>query len=206
MNADGTSPRRVTEMIGAGAPVWMPDGKSILISHGDSLVRLDVPSGRTTTVPWADARTLFVVDASGQWVAFQTHQGDSLTIAAVPITGGTPRVILPVVLRGLPPVVLAVGALALLPAESQEPLPGSRPGAGLEERDARESDGFFRPSISTSRTRRSRPTARSSSTRAAGGRVTSSFCEWRSRRGTSDARPSPALAPGSRWRFAAVEA
>jgi serine/threonine protein kinase len=96
MNADGTSPRRVTEMTGAGAPVWMPDGKSILISHGDSLVRLDVPSGRTTTVPWADARTLFVVDASGQWVAFQTHQGDSLTIAAVPITGGTPRVILPV--------------------------------------------------------------------------------------------------------------
>ncbi|HTO74689.1 MAG TPA: protein kinase [Thermoanaerobaculia bacterium] len=91
MNADGTSPRRVTEMVGAGAPAWMPDGKSILISHGDSLLRLDMPSGRTTTVPWADARTLFVIDASGQWVAFQTHQGNSLTVAAVPIAGGTPR-------------------------------------------------------------------------------------------------------------------
>jgi serine/threonine protein kinase len=103
MNADGTSPRRVTEMVGAGAPVWMPDGKSILISHGDSLMRLEVSSGHTTTVPWADARTLFVVDASGQWVAFQTHQGDSLTIAAVPMTGGTPRVVLPVLYEAFHP-------------------------------------------------------------------------------------------------------
>jgi Tol biopolymer transport system component len=81
----------------------MPDGKSILISHGDSLMRLEVSSGHTTTVPWADARTLFVVDASGQWVAFQTHQGDSLTIAAVPMTGGTPRVVLPVLYEAFHP-------------------------------------------------------------------------------------------------------
>jgi serine/threonine protein kinase/Tol biopolymer transport system component len=95
MKADGTSPRRVAEMIGAGAPVWMPDGKSILIPHGDTLLRLDLLSGRTTPVPVADARTLFVVDASGQWVAFQIFQGGSMTLAAVPIAGGAPRVVLP---------------------------------------------------------------------------------------------------------------
>jgi Tol biopolymer transport system component len=82
-------------MTGAGAPVWMPDGKSLLLPHGDSLVRLDLKSGKTTSVPWADARTLFVVDPSGRWVAYQTHQGDGLTVAAVPIDGGTPRDVIP---------------------------------------------------------------------------------------------------------------
>src|SRR4030095_3508566 len=47
MNADGTSPRRAAEMTGA-APVWMPDGKQMVISRGDDVFRLDVASGRAT--------------------------------------------------------------------------------------------------------------------------------------------------------------
>ena len=124
--------------------------------------------------------------------------GDALTIAAVPITGGTPRVVLAGVLRGVPPLLLAIGPLALLPAESQESLPGARPGAGLEERDSREGDGLLRRRSLHRGPEDLAATARSSSTRAGGGRVTSSFCAWRSRRGTGDARPSLALASGSR--------
>ncbi|HEY6931682.1 MAG TPA: protein kinase, partial [Thermoanaerobaculia bacterium] len=92
MNADGTSPRRVAEMKGVGAPVWMPDGKRLLIPNGDSLLQLDLSSGRTTPVPGAEARTLFIVDRSGQWVVFQVNQGGGkMTLATVPIGGGTPR-------------------------------------------------------------------------------------------------------------------
>ena len=93
MNADGTSPRRVAEIQGAGAPVWMPNGAKMLIPHGDSLLELDLASGRTAPVPGADARTLFVVDRSGQWIVFQTSQGGPMTLSALPIAGGTPRVV-----------------------------------------------------------------------------------------------------------------
>jgi serine/threonine protein kinase/Tol biopolymer transport system component len=93
MNADGTNPHRVSEMTGAGAPVWMPDGEKILIPHGDSLLLLDLASGRTMPVAGADARTLFVVDRSGQWVVFQTSQAGAIALSAVPIAGGTPRAV-----------------------------------------------------------------------------------------------------------------
>ena len=50
MNADGTNPRRVTEMTGgAGTPIWMPGGKDILVPRGDVVLRLDPASGRTTS-------------------------------------------------------------------------------------------------------------------------------------------------------------
>jgi len=93
MNADGSSPRRVAEMTGAGAPVWMPDGERMLIPRGDSLLQLDLASGRTVPLPGADARTLFIVDREGRWVVFQTSQGGPMTLSAVPIAGGTPRAV-----------------------------------------------------------------------------------------------------------------
>jgi Tol biopolymer transport system component len=46
-------------------------------------------------VPGAVGRTLFVVDGSGQWVAFQMSRGVSMTFGVVPISGGTPRVVIP---------------------------------------------------------------------------------------------------------------
>jgi serine/threonine protein kinase len=93
MRADGASPRHVAEMAGpAAAPVWMPDGKRMLISAGDQLTLLDLASGRSAPVPGAVGRTLFVVDGSGQWVAFEiSRRGGALTFGAVPISGGTPR-------------------------------------------------------------------------------------------------------------------
>ena len=93
MGADGANPRRVAQMKGAGAPVWMPDGKRILIPNGDSLHQLDVESGRAIPIPGADARTLFVVDRTGRWVVFQTSQGGPMRLSAVPVEGGTPRVV-----------------------------------------------------------------------------------------------------------------
>jgi Tol biopolymer transport system component len=103
MNADGSSPRRLARMTGADEPVWMPDGKSILLGQDDVLMRLDLTSGRTTPVRGADPRTIFVVDPSGKWIATQVPHGDSLTIAVVPITGGTPRVVIPQSYDGLHP-------------------------------------------------------------------------------------------------------
>jgi Tol biopolymer transport system component len=90
MNADGTSPRRAAEMTGA-APVWMPDGKQMVISRGDDVFRLDVASGRATPVPGASGRTLFLVDPSGRWIVFQTSKGGPMTLAKVPVSGGSPQ-------------------------------------------------------------------------------------------------------------------
>src|SRR5262249_37618462 len=75
-------------------PVWMPDGKKVLVPRGDGVNLLDLASGRSVLVPGTDARTLFVVDASGKWVAFQTSRGGPMTVAVVPISGGTPRVVI----------------------------------------------------------------------------------------------------------------
>jgi Tol biopolymer transport system component len=93
MNADGTNVRRVAEMEGAGFSVWVPDGKKILVPRGDLLVQLDLESGKTVPVPGVDARNLFILDRSGQWIVFQTAQSGGLCLSAVPVTGGTPRVV-----------------------------------------------------------------------------------------------------------------
>jgi tricorn protease len=93
MGADGASPRRVAEMSGAEFGVWMPDGKKILVPHGDVLLQLDLESGKTAPVPGVDARNLFILDRSGQWIVFQTAQSGGLCLSATPITGGAPRVV-----------------------------------------------------------------------------------------------------------------
>ncbi len=91
MTADGTNPRRVTEF--SGEMAWLPDGKA-LIQRGDSLMRLDLATG-TTTAPIAGAKvqTLLSVDRQGQWLAYQSSERGRLGLAAIPVAGGTPRVV-----------------------------------------------------------------------------------------------------------------
>ncbi len=91
MNSDGTNPRRVTES--SGAATWMPDGKRLLIPRGDDVFQFDLASGKTIPVPGANGRTLVFCDPSGRWVVSQVAQGESLALSAVPITGGTPQVV-----------------------------------------------------------------------------------------------------------------
>jgi Tol biopolymer transport system component len=93
MNGDGTNPRRVTEM--TGPATWTPDGKSVLIPRGDSVFRFDLASGQTIEVPGVNGRIQAVVDPSGQWVVSQLTEGGAFALAAVPISGGTPRVVVP---------------------------------------------------------------------------------------------------------------
>jgi Tol biopolymer transport system component len=95
MNVDGTSPRRITEVSGPAS--WLPDGKRILISRGDAVFQFDLPSGRTIPVVGALGRTLTLIDPSGQWVVSQVSQGGTFALTAVPLGGGTPRIVVPAV-------------------------------------------------------------------------------------------------------------
>jgi hypothetical protein len=93
VSPDGTNPKRLTDLSVLGMVAWMPDARSMLVPRGDAVVRLDVESGRTEPIAGLDGRTLFIVDASGKWVVFQTSERGNMRIAAVPIGGGTPRVV-----------------------------------------------------------------------------------------------------------------
>ena len=93
MNADGSSPRPVTDVDGLGQAAWLPDARSLLISRGAAVLRVDLASGKTSPVPGVDGHTLFIVDNQGKWVAFQTSEGGPMKLSAVPITGGTPQVV-----------------------------------------------------------------------------------------------------------------
>ena len=104
MNADGTNPHRVVDLNGGGnAPVWMPDGKSLLISRGKDVVRLDLASGRLVPIPGSNGSTLFIVDPSGQWVASQASRDFMMALEVVPISGGTPRKVVDVKYGGYHP-------------------------------------------------------------------------------------------------------
>jgi len=94
VNPDGTNPQRQTDISMLGQAAWMPDGRSILIPRGDSVERLDLASRRTDPIPGLDGRTLFIVDGSGRWVVFQTSDRGIMKIAAIPISGGTSRVVI----------------------------------------------------------------------------------------------------------------
>ena len=91
MNADGTNPRRVTEF--SGDTAWLPGKEEILIQRDGGLTKLDLASGATTPVAGANARTLFVVDTTGKWLAYQVIERGTIEIAAMPVAGGTPRLI-----------------------------------------------------------------------------------------------------------------
>jgi Tol biopolymer transport system component len=91
MQADGTSPRRLAPS--ADAPAWSPNAGEIFIERGAGLARLDLASGVSTPIAGAAARTLFAVDGSGKWIAYQTSDRGRVEIAAVPVAGGTPRLV-----------------------------------------------------------------------------------------------------------------
>ena len=93
MSADGTNPRRVADDVWFS--VWMPDGKSLLSIRGGGLVRVDVATGSAVPIPGAATRTWFVVDQSGRWVALQSDREGAMTVAAIPVEGGSPRPVLP---------------------------------------------------------------------------------------------------------------
>ena len=88
MNADGTSPRRVTDY--SGEMVWLSDGKA-LIQRGGKLWRIDLSSGATEPFEGPKTRTLMTTDPSGQWLAYQTNETGAFAVSVVPIAGGTPR-------------------------------------------------------------------------------------------------------------------
>jgi eukaryotic-like serine/threonine-protein kinase len=94
MNADGTNPHRVTDM--SGQKAWLPNGNQMIIQRGDSLLRLDLASGAATPIAGAQARTLFAVDVQGKWIAFQTVEHGAVAIAAIPVAGGVPRIVVQV--------------------------------------------------------------------------------------------------------------
>ena len=101
MNADGTSPRRVTDDLGFSA--WLPDGKSLLGIRGGDIVRIDLATGSAVPVPGAATRTWFAVDRAGRWIALQSDQGGEIRIAAIPVEGGKARALLPPDFEGLHP-------------------------------------------------------------------------------------------------------
>jgi Tol biopolymer transport system component len=91
MNADGTSPRHVADETGFSA--WLPDGKSVLAIRDDKILRIDLATGSAAFVQGAATGTWFALDQSGRWIALQTAQGGGMTLAAVPVAGGEPRVV-----------------------------------------------------------------------------------------------------------------
>ncbi|MDQ6892587.1 MAG: protein kinase [Acidobacteriota bacterium] len=101
MKADGTSPRRVTGK--SARMAWLPDSSKILIQDDKGLALVDLASGATTLVRGANSRTLFAVDATGEWIAYQTSERGALTVAAVPTAGGTPREVVTATLEAYHP-------------------------------------------------------------------------------------------------------
>ena len=63
------------------------------MQRGDNLVRLDLASGVTAPIAGAKARTLLSVDRMGQWIVYQSSEGGPMNVAAVPVAGGTPRLV-----------------------------------------------------------------------------------------------------------------
>ncbi len=90
MKADGTHPRRVTDY--SGEMAWLPGGQ-ILLQRGGALLRFDLAAGVAAPVPGSKSRTLLSVDRTGQWVVYQSSESSSMGLAALPVAGGTPRLV-----------------------------------------------------------------------------------------------------------------
>ena len=93
MNADGTSPRRVTEADAFGQTAWLPDSHSLLLSREKALVRYDLASGRASPVPGVDGRAVFIVDRRAEWIAFATTTGGPMKLLALRLAGGASRLV-----------------------------------------------------------------------------------------------------------------
>jgi Tol biopolymer transport system component len=91
MRADGAAPRRIADLEGPFS--WMPGGRTLVALKGDGLALVDVASGTARTIAGTKTGTLFTVDGAGKWIAFQTTEKGTVDIAAVPVTGGSPRIV-----------------------------------------------------------------------------------------------------------------
>ncbi|MGE5198888.1 MAG: hypothetical protein ACM3H9_04555, partial [Rhodospirillaceae bacterium] len=91
MSADGGNPRQVGET--DGNLVWLPDSQALIMNDGDSLALYDLRTRTKRRIEGANTRTLSAVDEQQRWVVFQTGDRGTIDLAAVPIGGGTPRVV-----------------------------------------------------------------------------------------------------------------
>ncbi|HVN76418.1 MAG TPA: protein kinase [Thermoanaerobaculaceae bacterium] len=90
MAPDGAGPRRVAE--GVGEISWT-DGRRILAQQGgiEDLVLLDLATGSRRPLAGVKARSLFTVDPSGEWLAFQVSEQGHASIAAARLAGDPQR-------------------------------------------------------------------------------------------------------------------
>jgi len=93
MAPDGANPRRIAQDMGQIA--WVDRGR-ILAQQGagDDLVFLDVATGSRRPVEGLKARSLFTVDASGAWLAFQISEQGHVAIAAARLSGDPEELVL----------------------------------------------------------------------------------------------------------------
>jgi eukaryotic-like serine/threonine-protein kinase len=91
MRADGGSPRRLAD--GISRVAWLADAKRLVAQRGDQLMLFDLATGGETPIEGARTRTLVAVDAQSQWVVYQAGESGGVDLAAVPLAGGTPRVV-----------------------------------------------------------------------------------------------------------------
>ncbi len=84
---DGAGPRRLAT--GVIDMAWV-DARTILVQSGvEDLSFVDIASGSRRQVEGLKARTLFAVDPSGEWLAYQTAEGGTVQIAAARLAGGS---------------------------------------------------------------------------------------------------------------------
>src|SRR5262249_52786464 len=89
MRPDGTSPRKAGEALDQCQ--WLPDSKRILAISRGGLAQVDLATGIVTPVAGARGRTVFSVDSTGRWVAYQASAAGPMSLEAIALLGGSPR-------------------------------------------------------------------------------------------------------------------
>ena len=153
----------------AGLDAGRKDGS---IQRDEGLVQVDLASGALTPVAGAKARTLFTVDPSGKWIAYQVSEGGPVGIAAIPVAGGSARPIVTAPFEAYHPSFSppAAGSISS-PTTRTSTACRVQPRIGGARRRRRSPTSP--DSTSTSRIQRSPPTGRSSTTREDAGLATS---------------------------------
>ncbi len=101
MDGGGGNRRSLTSVAGDTRPAWSPDGRVVVfMSDGrdgnPEIYRVDTATGQVVQLTQsAGIETLPAVSPDGQWVAYISNADDAWKILAVPLAGGTPRVVAP---------------------------------------------------------------------------------------------------------------
>lgn len=101
MDGGGGNRRSLTSVAGDTRPAWSPDGRVVVfMSDGrdgnPEIYRVDTATGQVVRLTQsAGIETLPAVSPDGQWVAYISNADGSWKILAVPLAGGTPRVVAP---------------------------------------------------------------------------------------------------------------